>query len=625
MRETESTPLIPELADLRGAARERAILAEARVVLAGRLGVQPEEALQHLIWLARDLDVGLEEAAAMVTGVRGGRTLPPEEPESAAGAHAAVTPPRVVPSIEAFPVPEADVAEDARRLAELPDDPEAKAVLDASIDSAAHLVPVRDGGKVLDFLYANLNTATRDLFGRGAEELAGQRLLRMDPGSALLGLFARYVEVLETGRPYERGPFEFSTAQEGETRTSRMAVKCVAVPTGVCVTWHYLDDEDRLRRRLERAGRLAALGFAEYDLATDRLQWTPQMAANYGLRPGSAPMLDELSKVVMDEDRPLTEERFQTMLSRQEPVEMEHRVVTPAGEQRHLWVFAEPVLDSAGRPVSVNLLSQDITRRRGIEQALAETRREILRQQARAAQERRVAVTLRRAILPAPEELPQPEGLRLAVRTLVAGSAERVGGDWFACKPLPDGRTLLAIGDAAGHGLPAAAAMARTRNALLGLAYTGQVPGRLVGWLNEMVGELEEERAATGTALVARYDPADRIMEWASAGHLPPILLRNGAASQLRVRPDPMLGALPAWEYATVSSRLEPGDLVVLYTDGLVERRDADLEERLDRLTELVGECGDDPQEVLETVLDRMRHDPSADDTTVFVVRVDSF
>nr|BFE36182.1 hypothetical protein GCM10010200_084330 [Actinomadura rugatobispora] len=614
MGEAESTPLIPELADLRGAARGRAVIAEARVVLAARLGVQPGEALQQLIWLARDLDLEMEEAAALVIGARreGGEGEP-------------LPPPTVMPLVEAGRAAEADLAADEGRLAEVEDDPAARAVLDASIDAAVHLVPVRGvEGTVLDFLYAGANEFTKDLFGRGVAELMGKRLLRMDPGSALLGLFTSYVETLETGKVFKRGPFEFSTAQEGVTRTSRMSVHCVQVPTGICVSWRYHDDEERMRRRLERVGRLALMGFGEWDLATDELEWSEQMAHNFGLDPvHTAPMLDELTKLVVDEDRPLVEERVQTMLSRRAPVEMEHRVMTPDGEYRHLWIFAEPVLDRAGRPVSVNIVSQDITRRRGIERALAETRREMLRQQARTAQERRVAVTLRRAILPDSDEVMPLPGLRVAIRSLAAESAARIGGDWFATRPLPDGRSLFAIGDAAGHGLPAAAAMARTRNGLMGLAYTNQPPGRLMGWLNEMVGQMEPEPAATGTALIARYDPRAREMQWSCAGHLPPILVRDGRAWQLEVDPGPMLGAVPSLGYPTVTTRVEPGDLVFLYTDGLVERRDVDLDEQIARLMEILRDRSSSPEPVLDRVLARMGHDRAADDTTLFAVRIE--
>ena len=615
MREAESTPLIPELADLRGAARGRAVIAEARVALAARLGVQPGEALQHLIWLARDLDMELEEAAALVIGAGDQDGAVPGERPTAS----------VMPLVDAAHAVEDDPAVDERRLAEVEDDPAARAVLDASIDAAVHLVPVRGAeGVVLDFLYAAANEATTDLFGRKRDDLVGKRLLRLDPGSALLGLFASYVEAFEKKKVFKRGPFEFSTAQEGVTRTSRMTVHCVPVPTGVCVSWRYHDDEERMRRRLERVGRLALMGFAEWDLATDEMEWSDQMARNYGLDPARpAPMLDELSKLVVEEDRPLVEERIQTMVSRRAPVEMEHRVLAPEGDYRHLWVFAEPVLDESGRPVSVNLVSQDITRRRGVERALAETRREMLRQQARTAQERRVAVTLRRAILPDPDEVISLPGLRVAIRSLAAESTARIGGDWFATRALPDGRSLFAIGDAAGHGLPAAAAMARTRIGLMGLVYTGQPPGRLMGWLNEMVGQLEPEPAATGTALLARYDPRTCVMQWSCAGHLPPILVRDGEVAQLDIDPGPMLGALPSLGYRTVTTRLRSGDLVLLYTDGLVERRDGDLDEQIARLMKILEGAPEEPEAVLDQVLARMGHDRKADDTTLFAVRVE--
>jgi PAS domain S-box-containing protein len=443
----------------------------------------------------------------------------------------------------------------------------------------------------------------------------------MDPGSALLGLFAAYVESLEKGSPFQRGPFEFSTAQDGVTRTASLSVRCVPVPTGLCLIWRYHDEEDRMRRRLDRVGRLALMGFAEWNLATDEWEMSDQMARTYGLDPRhTSNNRGEMEKLVVEEDRGLVEERIKTMLSRQAPVEMEHRVVTPEGEHRHLWIFAEPVLDTSGRPVSVNVVSQDITRRRGIERALAETRREILRQQAANAQERRVVTTLRRAILPEPEEITPLPGLQVAIRSLAAESA-RLGGDWFATRTMPDGRSLLAIGDAAGHGLSAAAAMARTRNGLLGLAYTGQAPGRLMGWLNEMVGQLEGP-VATGTALVASYEPRGRVMQWACAGHLPPILVRGGRSILLETDPAPMLGAATSVEYTTISTRLLPGDLLFLYTDGLVERRDADLDDRIASLTEVLADRSSSPGPVVERVLTQMRHNRS-DDTTLFAIRVE--
>ncbi|MCP9955785.1 PP2C family protein-serine/threonine phosphatase [Actinomadura madurae] len=618
---------VADLEDLRGAAHDRAVLAEARVVLARRLGVPPGEALQHLIWLARDLDIELSEAAALLVKDGGGGPVgavpagrrPPRAEGGTAERQALLSDAEDV----LRRVTAEDTAGDAEILAALPDDPVAGAVLDGALDSAAHLVPVRGpDGNVVDFLYASLNSVARDMFGRGPEELTGRRLLQTDPGAALGGLFDEYVEVLESGRSLERSSFLHTTAQRGLSRSSRTSARCVHVPTGVCVTWRFHFAEDRVVRRLERVERLALIGFGEWDLATGEADWTPQMLANYGLAPDEVPpMPHDLPKVVADDDLPLVEEAVQTMFSRREPVEAEHRVIGQDGTARHLWVFAEPVLGESGLPISINIVSQDITRRRGVERALAETRRQMLRQQARTAQERRVAVTLRRAILPDEDEVEQLPGLVTGLRSLAAESTARIGGDWFATRTQQDGRGMFAIGDAAGHGLPAAAAMARTRNGLLGLACTGEAAGRLVGWLNELVGNMDPP--ATGTAIVAHFDPSRRVLEWTCAGHPPPILVRDGQAMPLEVVRDPMLGAMPGWEYTTIRTGLHSGDLLFLYTDGLVERRDADLDERIVRLTGILRESSTQPARVLDEVLARMEHDRAADDTTLFALYVE--
>ncbi|MFA1551758.1 SpoIIE family protein phosphatase [Actinomadura chokoriensis] len=618
---------VADLEDLRGAAHDRAVLAEARVVLARRLGVPPGEALQHLIWIARDLDIDLAEAASLLVKDGGGGPVGAVLAGRRAPRAEAVTAERqaVLSEVEDVlrRVTAEDTAADAELVAGVGHDPVARALLDGTLDSCAHLVPVRDhDGNVADFIYADANGATRDMFGRGREELTGLRLLRTDPGAVLSGLFDQYVEVLEAGTRLARDSISYSTAQRGLSRSSRMSVRCVRVPTGVCVTWRYHSAEDRIARRLERVERLALIGFGEWDLATGEADWTPQMLANYGLAPDEVPpMPHDLPKAVADDDRPLMEEAVQTMFSRREPVEAEHRVIGQDGTPRHLWVFAEPVLGESGLPVSINIVSQDITRRRGVERALAETRRQMLKQQARTAQERKVAVTLRRAILPDEDEVEHLPGLGMAVRSLAAESTARIGGDWFATGSMPDGRAVFAIGDAAGHGLPAAAAMARTRNGLLGLACTGEPAGRLVGWLNELVGNMEPP--ATGTAIVAHFAPSRRMLEWTCAGHPPPILVRGGQATPLEVVRDPMLGAMPGWQYTTISTQLRPGDMLFLYTDGLVERRDADLDERIGRLSAILRDCSERPDRVLDEVLARMEHDRAADDTTLFALQVE--
>ena len=146
-------------------------------------------------------------------------------------------------------------------------------------------------------------------------------------------------------------------------------------------------------------------------------------------------------------------------------------------------------------------------------------------------QERHVTLELQRAILPlheAPFDLP---GLRAVVRYLPASADSRVGGDWYITAEMPGGKVLLAIGDVAGHGLDAAAGMARLRGALAGLAITGAPPERLVGWLNDLVHHVAPEH--TASVMAGYFDPASRDLTWAQAGHPPPLLVRGSCARPL--------------------------------------------------------------------------------------------
>src|SRR6266851_2356040 len=135
------------------------------------------------------------------------------------------------------------------------------------------------------------------------------------------------------------------------------------------------------------------------------------------------------------------------------------------------------------------------------------------------AAERHVTLELQRAILPlheGPFDLP---GLRAVVRYLPASRDSRVGGDWYITAEMPAGHVLLAIGDVAGHGLAAAAGMARLRGALAGLAITGAPPERLVGWLNDLVHHVAPEH--TASVVAGYFDPPSRRLTWAQAGHPP--------------------------------------------------------------------------------------------------------
>jgi serine phosphatase RsbU (regulator of sigma subunit) len=233
-------------------------------------------------------------------------------------------------------------------------------------------------------------------------------------------------------------------------------------------------------------------------------------------------------------------------------------------------------------------------------------------------QERHVTLELQRAILPlheAPFDLP---GLRAVVRYLPASAASRVGGDWYITAEMPEGNVLLAIGDVAGHGLDAAAGMARLRGALAGLAITGAPPERLVGWLNDLVHHVAPEH--TASVMAGYFDPPTREFTWAQAGHPPPLLVRGAFARPLGQPAGILLGA-GRGGYEAMTVTLEPGDVLLLYSDGLVERRDRPLDAGLSMLAEAAAGISD-PEQLISAVLDAVSSADSEDDTCLVALRV---
>ena len=234
------------------------------------------------------------------------------------------------------------------------------------------------------------------------------------------------------------------------------------------------------------------------------------------------------------------------------------------------------------------------------------------------AQERHVTLELQRAILPlhdGPFDLP---GLRAVVRYLPASRDSRVGGDWYITAEMPDGHVLLALGDVAGHGLTAAAGMARLRGALAGLAITGAPPERLVGWLNDLVHHVAPEH--TASVVAGYFDPATRVLSWAQAGHPPPVLVR-GPGRGRSIRRTASCSAPGQRSYEAASVTLETGDLLLLYSDGLIERRDRPLD---DGLATLCGAAAGsvDPEQVIDAVLGALGTTDPEDDSCLVALCV---
>lgn len=195
-----------------------------------------------------------------------------------------------------------------------------------------------------------------------------------------------------------------------------------------------------------------------------------------------------------------------------------------------------------------------------------------------------VALALQRSLLTDPPDVP---GLGIAVRYRPSTAAAEVGGDWYDSFVLPDGATVLTIGDVSGHDLPAAVTMSQLRNMLRGLALDRREPtGTILRRLDVSVQTLYLE--CTATCILARVEQSgsgEVRLQYSVAGHPPPLLIEADSTTRyLTEGRSPMLGIVPQPEYDTAVETLPPGSTLLLYTDGLVERRDEDLAVGLERL-----------------------------------------
>jgi serine phosphatase RsbU (regulator of sigma subunit) len=237
----------------------------------------------------------------------------------------------------------------------------------------------------------------------------------------------------------------------------------------------------------------------------------------------------------------------------------------------------------------------------------------------REAEQRAVAEQLQRSLLP--ERLPVISGVRVAARSQPVSSGMRVGGDWYDVIALPSGDVGLVVGDVVGHDLRAATAMGQLRASLRAFAVYEPSPAAVLAQVNTVADLLEVTDLTTCVYAVA--DPATRIVRWASAGHLNPLaMMASGQGHVLKGDPGPPIGVSNAAVYVDRTCRLEPQGSLMLYTDGLVERRSSSITENLTRLEHIQGPHAG-PEELCDHVLEVLLSDePSAgDDVTVLALQ----
>ena len=513
-----------------------------------------------------------------------------------------------------------------------------------------------------DWRFTHVNAEAERLLGSRREELLGRVLWNAFP-AALNSIFEEsFRTAVRTGLPV------CFDASYPAPLDGWYELRAWPSPDGLSVYFLEVTERRRVQEQAERSARRLALlaqvsaemaGTLDARRATGRLpsvvvpaladfcivtlmdpDGRPRDIASGHADPAARPLLERYSAVRMDA-LPATSPVGRA-LATGEPVRARGAAIGELmnpGEARELFALLAPesvaVLPLRGRGRTLGLLTlyfgvgraieaedlataQDVADRAGL--ALDNARLYSAQQQ--------LAEGLQRSLLTEP---PEPDHAQVAVRYVPAAEAARVGGDWYDAFLQPGGSTMLVIGDVVGHDTEAAAAMGQLRGLLRGIAtYSDAGPAEVLRGLDSSMTVLRTNTLAT--AAVARFeqtpDELDRgvtRMRWANAGHLPPLVINpDGSLAELASwRGDLLLGVDPDVRRRESVVSLDRGSTVLLYTDGLIERRDADLDEGIVRLRDALIELADRPlDELLDELLERLVDGRPEDDVALVAVRL---
>jgi PAS domain S-box-containing protein len=330
---------------------------------------------------------------------------------------------------------------------------------------------------------------------------------------------------------------------------------------------------------LDHAQRLAHVGSWDIDLATGRMEASPEHLRITGRSQEDLDRLrypDMVIRIVHPDDQERVREALRTGLAGS-GLAYDARITMPDGTERLVSVIGEVVRGENGQPVRIRGSIQDITEQRRAEQALAS----VAAQREASMREHQIADELQRSLLP--ERAFAPDHLDVATYYRAGVEGTQVGGDWYDVIELGAGRTALVVGDVMGRGVQAAAVMGQLRSAVRAYARLDLPPADVLESLDGMVRDLGDDQIVT--CVYAVFDPDDRTLTYANAGHLPPLLTADGQTRQLADGQAPPLGvAFGSPDESRVD--MPPGSTVTLYTDGLVERRGRDIDLRIDALAD---------------------------------------
>src|SRR5262245_32534580 len=493
-------------------------------------------------------------------------------------------------------------------------------LLESLLNGLLILRPVADkNGKLSDFKIDHIYGRPPGFGPYGGTAAFGRTLLEVCPAAASAGnLFDHCVAVLETESPRFLAGDSLAALRLQAGEEVAPTVRIARFYDGVAISWREAQDADRSAALLQQVQRLGRIGAWEEDLRTGEVRWTQSTYQLFGLEEADPVSVGDLHRWVPDEDQPLVQGFRRSLLDAQRVSAAAFRLVRSDDSVRQMRAYAEPVTDGTGAPVAIRGAYQDVSTDYHTRLAFAAAREQLADTEERAAEERYLALRLQEAITPRAEPF-AAAGLDIAARDRPFGLGELVGGDWYDTIELPDGHILLVIGDIAGHGLDAVTGMVAMRNGLRGLAATGAQPAALLGWLNGAACHFMPE--VMGTVICGRYDPVTSSLTWARGGHLPPVLVRGGHAKPLEPPTGTMLGVDPEAPFAEVTTELLSHDTLLLFTDGLIERRDQSIDDSMDALLQRASNTGDDIGHYADKLVAEASSN-TEDDTCLLAVRV---
>ena len=370
------------------------------------------------------------------------------------------------------------------------------------------------------------------------------------------------------------------------------------------------DELERSRTMLAYAEQIALIGSFDYDIASDRLHATPQYLSILGVD-SSALRENALAAslaLVHPEDRDAAAVAAEHSLSTGTPLDLEFRI-----GPRTIWLRANVDLDADGKPFRARGSAQDVTAQR--QAAAAE--RAAAAAQIVAARESAIARELQESLLPA--DVFDADHLDIAGFYRAGVEGTQVGGDWYDVIALDAGRTAMVLGDVMGRGIRAAAVMGQLRATVRAYSRLELAPDTVLHLLDDAVREISDDMIVT--CVYGIYDPSDQTLTYASAGHLPPLLARPGEPVTRLTAGGPPLGTGRAWG-TPETVRLPTGSTVVMYTDGLVERRGADLDDGIDLVAQLLAQPIDDIAALPDRFTRAMLTAGQDDDVAILAARV---